>query len=402
MSKTEKKIISLNSPAVPVVKQNRKMVSIKKNIIIGHVSDSTGCGHIRMIFPFTYLNSVFGRDQKLIPIISPLFLKQHDILIRAKSVVFQRQMTDFHKKVVMEYKSIQSKYKFKMIYDMDDLLWGKNEKQGGDIFHGIPTYNFASDIIGDEIKECSIEIMKNMDLITTSTEYLAKYIREELKFDTPIKVIYNTIPIYLYGNMRRQKEIEKIEKPKIMYAGSPTHYSNKKKMKGDMDNAFCDYILKHVKDDSIEFSCMGGLPWFFEEIKNKITVVEWINSYQYPCKMRELEPDFVFMPLIPNEFNYCKSDIKYIESCGIGAIGVGTCFANGKPSPYDNNLAKLLDNCSLKDIENMIDKYTEPDLFNDTVNKQYKMLVDDSRYLESPKYINMLAGTYCGKSNLTK
>ena len=397
-----KKMVNLNSPALPKNQQTQnKIIPIKKNVIIGHCSDSTGCGHIRCIFPFTYLNSVFGRNQKLIPIIATLFQRQHDILVRTKSILFQRQMTPFHKQIVSEYKNIQANYKFKMIYDMDDLIWGLNEQQGGSKIDGIPSYNFASDVIGEEIRTTTLEIMSMMDLITTSTEYLANKIRSLMKIPIPVQVVYNSVPIYLYGNIKRRIAHKKIEKPRIMYAGSPTHYSNPKKMKGDMDNAFCDYIIKHVKDGSIEFSCMGGLPWFFEEIKDKITVVEWINSYQYPCKMRELEPDFVFMPLIPNEFNYCKSDIKYIESCAIGSIGVGTYFTNGKPSPYDNNIVKLPDNCSIEDIEEMIDKYTEPELYKKTLDQQYKMLVDTSRYLESPGYINMITNIYC-KNNLTK
>ena len=39
-----------------------KTMKVKKNIMLGFKSDETGCGHIRTIFPFNYLNAVFGKE----------------------------------------------------------------------------------------------------------------------------------------------------------------------------------------------------------------------------------------------------------------------------------------------------------------------------------------------------
>jgi len=102
-------------------------------------------------------------------------------------------------------------------------------------------------------------------------------------------------------------------------------------------------------------------------------------------------PHFSIGPLVPNRFNYCKSDIKAIEAYATGSVFIGTApFYNGKPSPYDNCFLKLHDRCSVQDIENMIEEHTNPDKFNDIINKQYQYLIDAGRYTESPKFINYL------------
>ena len=39
----------------------KKKISVRKNVVLAYVADSTGCGHIRCVFPFTYVNSLFGK-----------------------------------------------------------------------------------------------------------------------------------------------------------------------------------------------------------------------------------------------------------------------------------------------------------------------------------------------------
>ena len=56
--------------------QDRKVQKIVKNIVLGLVADGAGCGHYRCIFPMTYLNAVFGKSGKIIPMVSPFFVFQ--------------------------------------------------------------------------------------------------------------------------------------------------------------------------------------------------------------------------------------------------------------------------------------------------------------------------------------
>lgn len=374
--------------------QQPHMQQVKKSIILSHVSDTTGCGHIRNIFPMTFLNNLFGKTGDLLTITSPVFIHQTDILARARSIFFQRQMTKAHYDILVQYKQAQPNLKYKMVWDMDDFIWGANEEQGGDKEDGVPTYNFGSPNIGDEVKEYSVKIMNLMDVCTFSTQYLADYAKNVLKVKPPCIVLPNAIPSYFWGLEKKKPITERIEKPSVLYTGSPTHYHNGRRLLGDFENAWKDWVIKSVNEDKIKFTCMGGLPWFFEEIKDKITVIDWVDSFRYHLAVKSVNADFGIAPLVPNNFNYSKSDIKHIELCSQGIASIGTVFSNGKPSPYDGNELKLPDTCTVEDIDAMFDKYCEPEHFNEVIEKQYEMMERDGRFLESPQYVNLLTSIF--------
>ena len=380
---------------IPNEKDDKKQfIKVKKNIVICLASDSSGCGFVRTVFPFSYLGAVFGRKQNINPIITPCFIRQQDILVRTRSILFQRQMTPEHLNIMRMYKNVQPQFKFKLVYDIDDLLWGRNENYGGTDKEGIPSYNFASDRVSEEMKLSALEMMRLADEVTVSTQYLKDHLINEQEVETPITVLENSVPIYLYGHRDKKLKVADITKPRILLNQSPTHYSNDKKLKGDFDNAWCDYIIKAVKADKIDVSIIGGLPYYFEEIKDKIKVVPWLNMFQYPQKMKYLKPDFIVSPLKCNNFNSAKSDIKKIEAHAIGAIHIGTVFSDGTSSPYDKNLVKMKDDCTVEDIENLIDEYSKKDKYNDTMVAGYLDLETNNRYTEAGGYIQQLVNIF--------
>lgn len=375
--------------------QGQKIVKINRNLVISFSSDASGCGHIRNIFQMTYLNAVFAKPGILRTVTLPFFHYQHEMLMQARSLFFPRTMSDEYLQAVKRYKDLQQRYRYKMVYDIDDFVWN-----GSDIGEKIPDYNFGSRNIPKRVIDTVVSIMDMMDLICVSTPFLAKYITEKLKIQKPITVLPNVIPRYFYGCYKRSPISEPLSKPKFVYTGSPTHYDNLNKQKGDFDNAWLEFIIKNVKDKKIDFMVMGceptpaGLkpPWFFEEIKDKIKMIPWLNSYQYHLPILEWKPDFSFAPLVPNYFNYAKSDIRYIETCAFGAVFMGTApFSNGMPSPYDNVIVKFPDTCTVKDIEDRVfGDLSQPEIFNRIIDEQYAYLNREGRWLESEKYINTL------------
>jgi len=272
-----------------------------------------------------------------------------------------------------------------MIYDIDDFIW-----KGSDEGEEIPEYNFGSGGITEEVRNSSIEIMNMMDVVCVSTDFLGEYIKNN-GVTTEIKTVHNAVPQYFWGPHRKRPITSKIDKPRVIYSGSPTHYSNQKRLKGDWENSWCEWVIKNVKDNKIDFCCMGGLPFFFEKIKNKIKIVDWVNSFQYALPIKDFRPDIGIAPLVPNYFNYSKSCIKYTEYCSIGALGIGTVFTNGKPSPYEVNIVKAPDTITVKEIDELVDRYTEPDEYNKVIKEQYKQMDINSWWLESPGYVKMLA-----------
>lgn len=384
----------LQSNQVEATKDPTK-IEVNKNILLSFVSDATGCGHIRNVFPMNYLNAVYGKNGKLLTMISPLFLWQEDIITRTKAILFQRQMSKGHYENVVRYKQLQSIHKFKMVYDIDDFIWGHNELQGGDKEDGVPSYNFGWRGITDEVKEHSIKIMKLMDLITVTSPFLKDYINNVLKIDVPVVIVPNAIPMHFWGNKRKADRKTPILKPRVVYTGSPTHYNNQEKLLGDFETAFKDFVIKNVKNGKIDFTVMGDCPFFFEEIRPKITVIPWLNSYQYHNGVIGTKADFIIGPLVPNNFNYSKSYIKYQESCAVGVPFIGTNFTNGKPSPYDVCKIRVTEKVKVKDLEDIVFGLSKDiATYNKVVREQYEWMDRTGGYMESAKYVKLLTDSY--------
>jgi hypothetical protein len=374
---------------IPNNQQNEnKTLKVVKNLVLSFVSDPSGCGHIRNVFPMMFFNSVFARSGNMIPIVTSNYITQQDMLARAKTLYFQRQMAPEQLSIVRIYKNQQQNLKYKMVWDLDDFIWGLNEEQGGTKYDGVPTYNFGAPGITKEVKQSSVEIMKLMDTCCFSTQYLRDYAKNTFNLQNECVVVPNAIPKFFWGEDKKKDITEKIIKPRVLYNGSPTHYHNVRKLAGDFDNNWRHWVIEAVKENKIDFIVMGGLPWFFEGIKDKIKIVPWVDSFQYHNEVKKQNADIVIMPLVPNNFNHSKSDIKYLECCAIGAPAIGTTFTNGKPSPYDVCQLKLPDTCSIQDIQNLVDEVCEPELYNKVKNNQYDWMDTEGRWLESQKYVN--------------
>ena len=71
-------------------------------------------------------------------------------------------------------------------------------------------------------------------------------------------------------------------------------------------------------------------------------------------------------------------------------MGIGTTFTNGKPSPYDVNIIQAPDNISVQQINELVDKFTEPEEYNKVIKLQYRQMDENGWWLESEKYVKML------------
>jgi hypothetical protein len=380
---------------------NNSVTRIKKNLVLSFTFNASGCDHIRGIFLMTYLNAVFAKSyiQNVPPLMRtctlPFFTFDEEILMQTRSLFFPRIMSDRYLAAITKYKQIQKRFGCKLIYDLDDFIW-KGDDEGEDR----PNYNTSCMRIPQEHINTVEKIMSVVDEVCVSTEFLRDYVVNKLKIKNKVTILPNCIPKYFYGPNPRLPITEKLNKPKFIYTGSPCHYDNEHKFLGDFDNAWREFIIKNVVDNKIEFMCLGSsplldgtlsCPWFFDSIRDKIKLVKWHNSYQYHIPILEYKPDFSFGPLIPNYFNYSKSNIRFLESCAYGAVFIGTTFTSGKPSPYDCCFEKFPDNCTVEDIEQRVfGELVYPDNFNKIIKDQWQYMDDTGSWLESKQYMSRL------------
>jgi hypothetical protein len=371
------------------VESSDRIKKIGKNIVMSFSTDTSGCGHIRNIWWLTYLNSIYGRTKSFMSTIMPFFYYNHDMLMRTRTLFFPRVYTPGYLVAVRKYKEMQERYKYNMVYDIDDWIWGRETE---DPERMNPPYNKGNSSIPIENVKAATEMMRLVNKVSVSTEFIKTFLKTELKFENEVVVLPNCIPAFFWSRPRRKLIEKRIDKPRIIYTGAPSHYSNEKKLLGDFDNGWHEWLIKNIIDNKIHFKVMGGMPWFLEKVKNRIESIPWINCYMYHLGVLDFQPDIGIAPLVPNYFNYCKSDIKHIEYCAAGCVSIGTTFTNGKPSPYDKNLVTIPDNFTPEMIDEVIKGVLEPERFNKIITDQYDMLDNDGRWLESKEYINKLMG----------
>jgi len=279
------------------------------NICIWYYSDFAGCGHLRSIFPNEYLNSLYASKGLYEGIVASRFFLSDNVLSKVKTIHFQRQIEnsqvqfmEFVRKCIFE-----NKLDIKLIYDCDDLITG------------LPVYNRA-------YKTCSQphilpnlqKIVNLVDEVTTSTYELKKEM-EKLKGSCKLSIVPNFLPKFLYNNSI-YKDKKENNKPRIVWAGSSTHFNHENK--GDFEPIF--QLLINTLDE-FDWVLMGvrELPLWLQNYKSKITLVKWVRSmYEYPMDLQKINADFGVAPLQDNLFNRCKSNIKLLDymSCDTMAI----------------------------------------------------------------------------------
>lgn len=330
-------------------------------------TDNSGCSFVRLRWNALYLQSF--QNTNIIPIVSNIPIMYSEILRRTKAIMWQRPIDVT---MVKNLKCVQPKYGFKMIAEFDDDIWDD-----------IPEYNTCK-VKTERNKKCLSETLPLFDTVVVSTDYL-KHNMEKTFFISNVITVENVVPKFLY-NIHSTRLTEDLKKPHILWAGANQHFRNPVPytvnnpgmcgLKGDWSDEWIEFILDNVKDDKIEFTMMGGvIPYFFEEIKEKITIIPWTDTNTFPRTYMSINPDIVIAPLAENEFNKCKSNIAYIQACAIGAVFIGSKF---KDSPYENTITDLKD----------FWKYTNKDIYNNIVEYQDKFMIQSGSYLESSKHLN--------------
>lgn len=191
--------------------------------------------------------------------------------------------------------SMRNAVKSKIIMDIDDSIWANPNCPKEDAKR-----YFDRAVVG-------LEMVKASDKITVSTEPL----KEQLKdYNDDITVLPNLIDPKDWKFKRK-----KHDKIRIGWIYSPTHAR---------DVAVVREALREVWEhyqDKIEIVIFGttidilDIPFIKEES---------VRYDQYPKKLTELSLDISIAPLENNEWNKCKSNIKWLESTMAGAAFIGS------------------------------------------------------------------------------
>ena len=277
---------------------------------------------------------------------------------RGASMVMVQRLADENGKILINQflKPLGHAFGFWTIYNIDDAMHYKD----------IPLYNRGrAAFLGDDTQERIGEMLRESDFILTTTSYIKEYYHRV--YDVPLDHIIalpNLLPRWWAGSLydKDEKARQFIEsrkhknRPRVGFVSSLSHFNldNVHRIKdGSGGGAYktvlpngaeiwrndngevitdtsaierapddLDLIEKTIREtvDDVHWVIMGYAPPSLSDLLNagKIEYVPSIDIINYPKRLNELCLQAVVAPLQDQEFNRCKSNIKYLECAATG------------------------------------------------------------------------------------
>jgi len=340
-------------------------------------ADYSGCGFWRMIWPEHLLNA----HQKLVVHGSTVMCFDPNYYRGTKTVRIQRQATSSQLKFIQFLREISSKVGFKIIYEIDDLVFSED----------IPEYNkFKPDFTDPEIRKTAQQIMELCDEVTVTCDFMKEYYMSKTN-NKNVTVIPNYPPKWWMGNFYNEKRISENfdqyeTKPRILYAGSGAHFDVDNRVSQNDD--FFHVVNTIIKTrDKFRWVFLGAFPLPLHPFikSGEMEFHPWEQLYSYPEKIFNLKINMMVAPLQDNTFNKAKSDLKYIEACCYGLPIACQDLVTYKDAPIkfktgDEMIACIEDTLSKKGkYMNMCAKFRK---------------VAESRWLENEDNINKYVELY--------
>lgn len=289
-----------------------------------------------------------------------------------KTITVQRQASPEQKQYLQYLKSIQPKFGFRLIYEVDDVVFREE----------IPDYNaskFAFD--SDEIRQNCVDMINMVDEVTVTCQYM-KDLYIEKTGQQKITVVPNFMPYWWIGHQfNYQRNIKAFEdnkkRPRIVYAGSGAHF-DVKNATGQQDDF--THVLKFIVDNryKYQFVFIGAFPPPLQPyIQSKeIEFHPWKTLLQYPTFLASLNAQCFIAPLLDIPFNRSKSDIKFIEAAQLGIPCICQDMETYKNAP---DFLRFTD---AADLEQKIDA-----LLNWKNRARYFRLLPDLRKLGESRFL---------------
>jgi hypothetical protein len=280
---------------------------------INYYADYGGCGFWRMIWPEFVLNSY----QKMC--ISGLTCMVLDLRFYQglKAIRMQRQATPVQKDFITELRKASSQLNFKLLYEVDDVVFKDD----------IPDYNRCKDAFVDQkIIDSILEIMSMMDEITVTCPFMKEYYQNKTG-NQKITVIPNYPPKFWLDRFYNREKIIKLyeknkKRPRILYSGSGTHVDvlNRTDLNDDFKHITTAMIKARKK---FKFVWKGCYPLALKPYidNGDMEYIDWSPLPDYPKGLADTNCNASFASLQDNIFNKSKSNIKMVESGGIGLPG---------------------------------------------------------------------------------
>jgi len=265
----------------------------------------------------------------------------------------------------------------KVVYEIDDDIWT------------IPPVNPAQTFFSPLAKEMVEGLLKEADLVTTTTDYLKGNL---LKFNKNVWVCPNAISFNQFKERARQKS-----KLKIGWSGSITHYDDLliiiDVIKDLQDKYDFDFQIQGLSSCPLIsqvyeygfYKKQGWMPEYNTFFEKGLQFYEKLKSFKnfrhipfyvpelHPKVLSDLDWDIGLAPLADNKFNRSKSCIKFYEYCGVGTVTLASDVI-----PYNQEVNYLAKN-TYKDWYRKLEKLIVDEKFRNQILDEQKKYVFQNR-----------------------
>lgn len=352
------------------------------SIIIVHGHDRSMCSLLRR---HAYvLASATGMTGQFRIIPAYECVRDEYVLTHTAAVVLGRVQGPESAAFTQYYGRIKRKYGFQVIVDYDDCLWQPQPQ-----YNRCPHDHVA---VGGHIDS----ILRYIDLVTVSTEFLAIQWRSRFGMSVPVRVLPNMLPRSLYG--QRGHFINKgLTRPKVVYGGSPTHYC--KGDPGDFAGPWIEWLNRGVEEDKFELHMFGYREKFecefLERVKDRIVLHDPVPACMWGQALRDTYGDIYIAPLRENDFNRAKSDLKLLEAGASGMAMMGSVWNDFAPYLRAHEDSQVGPGYTAKDLDIMLEKLCQPETYNAVQKHQNKVLAH--RWAEQSENLTTVLKTWAGK-----
>lgn len=347
--------------------------------VIHYCADQSGCAFWRMLWPSEELLA----HNKAVVMTLYQMVTIGQFYLGIDAVKLQRQCTPPQLEFIKFLRGVSDQIKkdtgkgFRIIWEVDDVVCPAQD---------IPDYNVCKSAFeGDSVLNTVREMMKYVDEMTVVSEYMKNHYKKWLNFDK-ISVIPNYAPKNWFDkgfdidNITKKYNKHK-SKPRILYAGSGTHFdvSNKVGQKDDFGHVVESIIKDITIDKKYEWVFFGAMPMKLRQFVNKgIEFHDWTAITDYTEKLKSLDVDLCIAPLQDNNFSRSKANIKLTEA---GMQGI-PCIAQNLDC-YNFNGWKYLFDTSAQMFQIM-----------------EQLLKDQETYISAVKYVRDYASQYILQDHL--
>ena len=365
-------------------------------------SGGSGCRFYRASMPAFCMNWFEGLGIHCIEVPSPLM--EPGILGATRAIVLKSCAGWQGLELIKQLKAAQQKFGFRIINDFDDVPFytGESHREGDSDFDAINTRTW------DEKHNLStIEALKLCDVVTVTKQYLKDKFVKATGVDNVV-VIPNAVARSMWNLERRAPLQQDLKQLHLVLTACPQHAvpAHKDEKGNDVPDQLGDYqsaewrewVIKHVKDGDITLTQMGNPSFLWNEIQDKVRSLPWVTPNRFAGLVCRLKPDLIIAPLVPNEINRCRSDLRYVEAAVSSSAFLGSVFPD---SPYENTpeICRVPQGFTVEQLDERLRQLKDRDTYNKLIDDGWKFLFNEGRIQESEACIGRYIDTWGANAN---